>query len=310
VSELDALARRIDELESRLATVEDERAIERLMYEYIHACDELKDPARIASFFTDDAIWEGQENFAEFGSTHTSVGVYEMFRGNPVMLPFTAHYLSNDHVEIHVDGDRAQGRWHVLEAATLLDRKTAVWMGAWYENDFVRTEAGWRISHLRYRDRFVSPFDEGWAKVRYLSPKTLEAQPGTAIGQGPGGNLQLGSIMLGSAHPEELKDWYRAAFGAVEDETGAFRFGLRRLFIEEHSEVTGATDDGARFVINLDIDEDQIRSIEEHLTALGCRWIRPVEREPFGLIGTVADPDGNFVQIIEWGAKPDAFYGS
>jgi hypothetical protein len=25
----------------------------------------------------------------------------------------------------------------------------------------------------------------------------------------------------------------------------------------------------------------------------------------FGLIGTVADPDGNLVQIIEWGATPD-----
>ena len=30
---------------------------------------------------------------------------------------------------------------------------------------------------------------------------------------------------------------------------------------------------------------------------------------PFGLIGTVADPDGNMVQIIEWGATPYEGHG-
>jgi hypothetical protein len=27
---------------------------------------------------------------------------------------------------------------------------------------------------------------------------------------------------------------------------------------------------------------------------------------PFGLIGTVSDPDGNYVQVIQWGAEPEA----
>ena len=31
---------------------------------------------------------------------------------------------------------------------------------------------------------------------------------------------------------------------------------------------------------------------------------------PFGLIGTVADPDGNYVQIIQWGAEPDDARGA
>lgn len=34
-------------------------------------------------------------------------------------------------------------------------------------------------------------------------------------------------------------------------------------------------------------------------------WLRAVEQMPFGLIGTVADPDGNDVQVIQWGATPD-----
>ena len=28
-------------------------------------------------------------------------------------------------------------------------------------------------------------------------------------------------------------------------------------------------------------------------------WVRELERVPWGIIGTVLDPDGNYVQIIE-----------
>ena len=37
--------------------------------------------------------------------------------------------------------------------------------------------------------------------------------------------------------------------------------------------------------------------------------MREVEQTPFGLIGTLADPDGNLVQVIEWGAAPDEGHG-
>jgi hypothetical protein len=38
-------------------------------------------------------------------------------------------------------------------------------------------------------------------------------------------------------------------------------------------------------------------------------WIREVEQMPFGLIGTVTDPDGNYVQVIQWGATPTEGHG-
>src|SRR5271167_3476815 len=50
----------------RLDRLEAERAIAHNMYRYVHACDELKDPGRIASFFTETAVWEGRGHFAEF----------------------------------------------------------------------------------------------------------------------------------------------------------------------------------------------------------------------------------------------------
>jgi len=85
---------------------------------------------------------------------------------------------------------------------------------------------------------------------------------------------------------------------------GAFEFGPVQFFIETHSEVEGPAKDPARVIINLNVDD--ARALEAHLKELGATWVRPVEQEPFGLIGTVADPDGNYVQIIQWGATPEA----
>lgn len=114
----------------------------------------------------------------------------------------------------------------------------------------------------------------------------------------------IGSIMIGSDDVEGMKDWYRKAFGVEENEMGAFVFGGVGLFIEEHSEVSGKAQEPARIIINLDVAD--CRAAEARLKEVGATWIREVEQQPYGLIGTVADPDGNYLQIIEWGAQPEA----
>ncbi|MDE0493214.1 MAG: hypothetical protein F4Z31_22510 [Gemmatimonadetes bacterium] len=117
----------------------------------------------------------------------------------------------------------------------------------------------------------------------------------------------LGSILVGSSQVDAMKDWYRACFGPDENEMGAFVFGGVQLFIEEHSEVSGANENGHRIILNLDVSG--CRDLEAHLNEQGVTWVREVEQMPFGLIGTVADPDGNMLQVIEWGATPDEGHG-
>ena len=114
----------------------------------------------------------------------------------------------------------------------------------------------------------------------------------------------IGSLLLGSPRVDEMKIWYRRAFDVTENDMGAFDFGGVQLFVEEHSEIAGPTKEPARCIINLDVED--CRALEAHLRDLGVKWVRAVEQMPFGLIGTVADPDGNYVQIIQWGATPEA----
>ncbi len=113
----------------------------------------------------------------------------------------------------------------------------------------------------------------------------------------------IGSILLGSDDPESLKRWYQRAFDA-EEEGGALVFGPVSLFIEAHSEVKGRAVDAARYILNLNVAD--CRGLEEHLKDVGVQWLRPVEDMPFGTIGTVVDPDGNYVQIIQWGSQPES----
>jgi predicted enzyme related to lactoylglutathione lyase len=114
----------------------------------------------------------------------------------------------------------------------------------------------------------------------------------------------IGSLLVGSSNVEQMKEWYRNAFSVTENEMGAFEFGPVQFFVEEHTEVSGPTKEPARVIINLNVDD--CRAIESHLNDQGVSWVRKVEQMPFGLIGTVADPDGNYVQIIQWGASPEA----
>ncbi|GIU86067.1 MAG: hypothetical protein KatS3mg009_0582 [Acidimicrobiia bacterium] len=114
----------------------------------------------------------------------------------------------------------------------------------------------------------------------------------------------IGSLLIGSSQVETMKDWYRRAFGVTENEMGAFTFGSVQFFVEEHSEVSGPAKEPARVIVNLDVED--CRAIEAHLEQMGVTWVRKVEQMPFGLIGTVADPDGNYIQIIQWGASPEA----
>ena len=114
----------------------------------------------------------------------------------------------------------------------------------------------------------------------------------------------IGSLLIGSSNVESMKQWYRDAFGITENEMGAFDFGGVGLFIEEHSEVSGPTKEPARVIINLSVDD--CRAVEAKIQATNPTWVRKVEQEDFGLIGTVDDPDGNLVQVIQWGATPEA----
>ncbi len=115
--------------------------------------------------------------------------------------------------------------------------------------------------------------------------------------------LWLGGVMLSTDRDRftEMRRFYIELLGIAprSDRPGFVNFDLDdcRLTIAQHDQVTGVNRDPARVMINF-VVEDVLRRYRAALTA-GAEAIRPPEREKWGgLVSTVRDPDGNYVQLI------------
>jgi hypothetical protein len=113
----------------------------------------------------------------------------------------------------------------------------------------------------------------------------------------------LRKVVLGSRAPRRAAAWYRRALGLVDAEAPSkagdelLRAGGVELHIVYRSHVGAAAAEPLRAVLNFVVDD--IRAVEAGLVAMEAVWVREVEPTPWGMIGTVLDVDGNYVQIIE-----------
>jgi catechol 2,3-dioxygenase-like lactoylglutathione lyase family enzyme len=111
----------------------------------------------------------------------------------------------------------------------------------------------------------------------------------------------LGSILLGSPDPRRLRDWYCAAFDLTPNDAGFLAFGATDVLIDGRADVGPVTREPGRVILNVHVDD--ARHAAAHLDALGVSWLVAVEERRDGLFGTLIDPDGNYVQIIELSAE-------
>lgn len=111
-------------------------------------------------------------------------------------------------------------------------------------------------------------------------------------------------INITSDQPEALREWYAEVLELPPADTpGAFDVGGAQIIFDGHSEVHGKAQEPQRVLINFFVDD--LAAERERLLAKGVEFIREPEREEWGgLITTFLDPDGNYLQFIEF--KPDA----
>jgi SnoaL-like domain len=118
---------------------------------YADALDRLE-PERLREVFTTDAVWE------VIGGRVRLVGLDEImeFMGRSDVHP-GAHLMTNIYINAVSDDPRGAGRLvHLCSRGVFpvgkSDSKnpTGVFYGR-YDDDVVRTEAGWRIRHRRYQ---------------------------------------------------------------------------------------------------------------------------------------------------------------
>ncbi len=109
----------------------------------------------------------------------------------------------------------------------------------------------------------------------------------------------LSSLLLASTDPDRLRKWYEEALNARADPDGFVPFGPVAVLFDDRDDVRPATVEPGRVVLNFEVSN--IKTVARHLDSIGVEWVAPVEyREDGGAwFGTVTDPDGNYVQLIE-----------
>jgi len=108
--------------------------------------------------------------------------------------------------------------------------------------------------------------------------------------------------MIGTKQPKVLAAFYEKVLGQpagmVDEENGFFgwQVGAAYLSILDHSEMVGRTKDPGRIMFNF--ETPQVKEEFERIKALGGVVIKePYEMEG-GWIATLADPDGNYFQLV------------
>jgi len=94
--------------------------------------------------FTDDC----ELNYGEIGAWKGADAVTEFMQQAHALAGHTMHRLTNQ--VITVDGDAAQARTYVDALIMLADNNSGVNAAGFYDDEFVRTEQGWRIARRRF----------------------------------------------------------------------------------------------------------------------------------------------------------------
>jgi predicted enzyme related to lactoylglutathione lyase len=114
--------------------------------------------------------------------------------------------------------------------------------------------------------------------------------------------LNLNSVMIGTKQPKALATFYEKILGKpadmVDNENGFFgwQVGNSYFSVLDHSEMGGKTKDPGRVMMNF--ETTQVKEEFERMKAVGAIVIRAPYEMGGGWIATLADPDGNYFQLV------------
>jgi hypothetical protein len=147
-----------EEIAAQVRWLMDIEQLKQLKARYAAACDADYAPDALAELFTEDAIWDG----GFMGHASTREGIRAFFANASNLVSFAVHGISNPILEI--DGDRATGRWYLHQPMAMKGTELAYWFCAQYEDEYVRTEQGWKFQHVKVIARAFTPYEDGFGK--------------------------------------------------------------------------------------------------------------------------------------------------
>lgn len=154
------------DLETRIARLEAQRDIERLIADLGHAFDSGPSASALRGLFTPDAVFE----IDRYGVLHGADAIADGVAGNADSgFRWTLHYLVSPRIDLAPDAAQAALSFMLWEAATAASGR-AYWIGGNYAAQAVAAPDRWRFRHLRLNADLISHYPEGW----HDKPGTLD----------------------------------------------------------------------------------------------------------------------------------------
>ena len=122
---------------------EDRQDISDVLVRYATGIDR-RDWTLFRTIFTDDC----ELDYGEIGSWKGADAVTEFMQQAHALAGHTMHRLTNQ--VITINGDEAQSRTYIDALIMVGDTGSGVNAAGFYDDDFVRTERGWRIARRRF----------------------------------------------------------------------------------------------------------------------------------------------------------------
>ncbi len=106
--------------------------------------------------------------------------------------------------------------------------------------------------------------------------------------------------MVGTMQPQVMAEFYGKVFGKkadmVEGNWYGWQIGSCFFSVGEHSEMSGNAKDPGRIMFNLETKE--VKEEFNRMKELGATIIKEPYEMGGGWIATLADPDGNYFQLM------------
>lgn len=129
-------------LENRLCALEDIEAIRSLKARYLACCD-AKDPAGMRACFVDGPVAIDYGVLGTFDRADALVEIFQQIGCHPHMVEM--HHGVNPQITLQ-GADHAEGRWGLHYQLINTSDNTLTQLGAYYEDEYRKTAAGWKMS--------------------------------------------------------------------------------------------------------------------------------------------------------------------
>lgn len=134
------------DLSARLQALEDIEAIRQLKARYLSSCDR-KDPATMRSCFADGKVEIDYGVVGRFDNADALVKVFTDIGCHDYMVEM--HHGVNPQIS-RLSAELARGTWSLHYFLINTRDRTLTQLGGYYEDEYVRTPAGWKMSKTRF----------------------------------------------------------------------------------------------------------------------------------------------------------------